>query len=54
MILVFIDTIYLIQEREFIGTNVFKIGRTKNINQRMKNYPKNSVYYYIFPLVLTV
>ena len=44
--MVFIDTIYLLQEREFIGTNVFKIGRTRNINQRMRNYPKNSLLLY--------
>ena len=38
----FIDTIYLLQVREFIGTNIFKIGRTYDINSRYKHYPKNS------------
>jgi hypothetical protein len=36
--------IYLIQEREFMNANqnVYKIGRTKDINQRVKGYPKDS------------
>jgi hypothetical protein len=36
--------IYLIQEREFMNTkqDVYKIGRTKDINQRVKGYPKDS------------
>ena len=39
----FIDTIYLLQVREFLGTNIFKIGRTYDINSRYKHYPKNSI-----------
>ena len=36
--------IYLVQEREFIklDDNTFKIGRTKNLMQRMSQYPKGS------------
>lgn len=41
-----IDTIYLLQTREFIGTNIFKIGRTQNITKRIQAYPKNSVILY--------
>ena len=41
--MVFIDTIYLLQVREFIGTHVFKIGRTQDIHSRYKSYPKNSI-----------
>jgi hypothetical protein len=44
--MVFVHTIYLLQTREFIGTNVFKIGRTYNIINRFSNYPKNSVLLY--------
>jgi hypothetical protein len=44
--MLFIDTIYLLQTREFLGTNVFKIGRTCNIIDRFKSYPKNSVLLY--------
>ena len=39
----FIDTIYLLQVREFIDTNIFKIGRTHDLNSRFKQYPKNSI-----------
>ncbi len=34
--------IYLIQENFFINTNIYKIGRTNDIELRLKNYPKNS------------
>jgi hypothetical protein len=41
--------IYVIKEREFIktGENIFKIGRSKNIVNRMPGYPKNSLIYTI-------
>lgn len=41
--------IYVIKEREFIktGENIFKIGRSKNIVNRMPSYPKNSLIYTI-------
>lgn len=37
--------IYMLQEREFVKTGepVYKIGKTKNISQRMGKYPKNSL-----------
>ena len=34
--------IYVVKEREFKNENVFKIGRTKNMKERIKHYPKNS------------
>jgi hypothetical protein len=36
--------IYLIHVREFLnkGENVFKVGRTKNLTQRLSHYPKGS------------
>lgn len=38
------NIIYLIQEREFLNTNVFKFGRTdKTINERLKGYSKGSI-----------
>lgn len=38
------EHIYLIHEREFITTNknIYKIGRSTNIKNRMMNYPKGS------------
>lgn len=38
------EHIYLIHEREFITTNknIYKIGRSTNISNRMMNYPKGS------------
>jgi hypothetical protein len=41
--------IYVIKEREFIKTkeNVYKIGRSKNIRNRMPSYPKDSLIYSI-------
>lgn len=37
--------IYLLQEREFVktGEEIYKIGKTKNISRRMKEYPKYSL-----------
>ena len=37
-------TLYLIHVREFLnkGENVFKVGRTENLTQRMSQYPKGS------------
>ena len=42
--------IYVIKEREFLktGENIFKIGKTKNIVNRMPQYPKNSRIYIMF------
>ena len=39
-----IGHLYLIQEREFINTDkpIYKIGMSKNIDSRMKHYPKKS------------
>ena len=38
------EGIYLLREREFVRLNedVYKIGRSKNIKNRMNNYPKGS------------
>lgn len=42
--------IYLIKEREFIrmNENVFKIGKTKEIKNRMPAYPRDSILYQCF------
>jgi hypothetical protein len=34
--------IYIVQEREFLNTNDFKLGRTSDINVRLRGYSKNS------------
>jgi hypothetical protein len=41
--------IYIIHEREFIKSkeNIYKIGRTENIIERIKKYPKNSSYCFV-------
>lgn len=41
---------YLIKEREFLKTheNIYKIGKTTNIKNRMPSYPKDSRVYVIF------
>ena len=41
--------IYIIHTREFISLDkdIYKIGRTKNINQRFDNYPKGSVLLFL-------
>jgi cystathionine beta-lyase family protein involved in aluminum resistance len=41
--------IYVVKEREFIKTkeNIYKIGRSKNIVNRMPSYPKSSIIYTI-------
>jgi hypothetical protein len=43
-----IGYIYIIQEREFynLSKDIYKIGRTSNIMNRFKDYPKNSNYCY--------
>lgn len=40
--------LYIIKEREFIklNENIYKIGRTKDIIKRYKQYPKNSIIIY--------
>lgn len=42
--------LYLIKEREFIKTkeNIYKIGKTTNIKNRMPSYPKDSRVYVIY------
>jgi hypothetical protein len=42
--------LYLIKEREFIKTNenIYKIGKTTNIKNRMPSYPKDSRVYLIY------
>jgi|AACY02.10.fsa_nt_gi hypothetical protein len=41
--------LYLIKEREFIKTNenIFKIGKSINVKNRMMGYPKDSLIYCI-------
>ena len=34
--------IYIIQVREFIGTSIYKVGRTNDLLRRFKQYPKQS------------
>ena len=37
--------LYLVQPSEYIGTTIFKIGRTKNISRRMNAYgPERKEY----------
>ena len=38
--------IYIIQVREFIGTSIYKVGRTNDILRRFKQYPKQSILLY--------
>lgn len=40
--------IYCIQVREFLNTNIYKIGRTANIITRTKSYPKGSQLMFTF------
>lgn len=42
--------IYIIKEREFIKTKepIYKIGKTKNIKNRMPSYPKDSRVYVMY------
>ena len=35
--------IYLVQPPEFVGTNTFKIGESKNFNNRLNNYGKGTL-----------
>ncbi len=37
---------YIVQEREFLGTNNYKIGKTSNVENRMRYYSKNSKLIY--------
>jgi len=34
--------VYFLQEREFLETDVYKIGRTQNIKNRLSNYSNYS------------
>lgn len=38
--------IYIIHVREFIGTDIYKVGRTTDIVRRFKQYPKQSALLY--------
>ena len=42
--------LYIVQEREFIKTkeNVYKIGKTINMKNRMPSYPKQSILHMCF------
>ncbi len=37
---------YIVQEREFLGTNNYKIGRTSDVEDRLRGYSKNSKLIY--------
>ena len=37
--------LYLVQPQEFIGTTIYKIGRTKNISRRMTQYGQDRIEY---------
>ncbi len=43
---------YILQEREFVKTNqeIYKIGTTASVGNRMKQYPKGSKIIAIFPV----
>jgi len=47
------EYIYLLKEREFIKTkeNIYKIGRTFTLKNRMKQYPKNSKIIIVQPCI---
>ena len=47
------EYIYLLQEREFVINNlpIYKIGKTSNMVNRLKNYPKNSFLILLFPVL---
>ena len=34
--------IYIIQVHEFLGTNIYKVGRSGDATKRLKQYPKGS------------
>ena len=44
--------IYILQVREFLNTNIYKIGKTKNLKQRLKSHQSplsddiNILYYF--------
>jgi hypothetical protein len=44
------ECIYIIQEREFLSTMVYKIGRTANIKSRCGQYPKGSNLLFVCPV----
>lgn len=44
--------VYIVQEREFLGTNIYKIGKTnRTMKARMGNYPKNTSVHYLSSVV---
>ena len=50
------EYIYLIREREFVNSDeqVYKIGRTTNVKNRMNQYPKDSQVILITPVTDSV
>lgn len=42
------EVIYIIHCAQHINTNIYKVGRTKNIMKRFKQYPKGSELLYMF------
>ncbi len=45
------ECIYIIHSAQHINTNIYKVGRTKNITNRLKQYPKGSELLYMFSCV---
>jgi predicted RNase H-like nuclease (RuvC/YqgF family) len=47
------EYIYIVHERTFVLTNVniYKIGKTKNIKNRMNNYTKGSILLFTIPCI---
>ena len=45
------DVIYIIHEREFVNSNkpIYKIGKTTNFKNRMRDYPKGSNIKMVYP-----
>lgn len=42
------ECIYIIHSAQHINTNIYKVGRTKNITNRLRQYPKGSELLYMF------
>ena len=42
------ESIYIIHSAQHVNTNIYKIGRTENINARRVNYPSGSDLLYSF------
>jgi hypothetical protein len=50
-LVVTVDFLYIVKPREFINTNVFKIGRTGDIVERLRAYGKGSYYVLVFQMM---